>query len=192
MKIFKGILGLSLWLVITLAGAKEVYYLNKEKSKLTISGTSSLHNWEMEANEFDGQVELNKVDESKSKLSNLVFKCTSKSILSDKKLMDKKAHDALKAEKNPEIILKLQEGVLEKNNNSIKGTINGKLFIAGTTRNVSFNYSGISLTPKEMKVTGIFKLKMSEFGIEAPTALMGAITTGDEITINYSLIFSVK
>jgi hypothetical protein len=39
---------------------------------------------------------------------------------------------------------------------------------------------------------GHIDLKMSDFKIEAPTALFGAITTSDEIKILYSLDFISK
>ena len=41
-----------------------------------------------------------------------------------------------------------------------------------------------------VQVTGSVSMKMSEFGIEPPTAMFGTLTTGDEVTIEFNFLLN--
>jgi hypothetical protein len=40
-----------------------------------------------------------------------------------------------------------------------------------------------------VNVKGIVPLKMTDFGVDPPTAMLGALKTGDDIKINYDFQF---
>lgn len=158
---------------------QEIKLINSE-SKLLIQGTSTIHDWESVIDMYS--ITGNIQGESLTDL-NVVVK--SKSIKSGKSIMDDKTYDALKAEKFPEIIFRAES--LSINETGIVGL--GTLEIVGVSKEKTIEAIIINQTATELKVKGTVKIRMSEFGIEPPTAMFGSIKTGDEIFITYELMF---
>ena len=98
--------------------------------------------------------------------------------------MDKKTYQALKSEDHPIITYRAQNFRVEKN------TIiaNGLVTVAGVSKElpVQATYQFDSDT-KQLTLQGKATLNMSDFNVRPPTALMGSIKTGDEITIKFNL-----
>lgn len=166
--------------------AQDVYKLQPENSKLLVQGTSTVHDWEVEATEFNAETRL-KIDENAvSQVSHIMVTAPAESLKSGKSLMDKKMQEALKSDKFPEIKFSLKE------NKEIKGDkaiISGMLTIAGQTREVDVTVKFDAKNPQKFEVTGEVPLKLSSFKIDQPTAMMGTIKTGDEIKVKFDLKF---
>lgn len=154
-------------------------------SKIEIRGTSTMHDWESQATEVRGTgafiIEGGKI----TGVNNVQITVPAKSINSGKNGMDKKTHEALKAGKAPNISFQLTE-IKSVNNCAI--TAAGNLTIAGVTKPVTLS-ANYKLNGNEVTLTGSYKMNMSTFDIDPPTAMLGAIKTGDEITINYEILF---
>ena len=98
--------------------------------------------------------------------------------------MDKNTYAALKEDKYPEIKYVLKTYIIE--GESVMLT--GDLTIAGVTKSVTVTSSG-NVHDDKVELTGDLTFKMSKFGIEPPTAVMGTIKTGDEVTIKFHIYF---
>ena len=164
------------------------YILNPESSKVTILGTSSLHDWEMEVRDIDFSTTVLIDGEVISGIQDTYFSCTTTSIVSDYKLMDKKTYEALKAEEFSSIEFKMINGKISLiTGNEFSGTATGYLSIAGKTKEVNVPFSGNLLKDGQLDLEGKVNLKMSEFDIDPPKAMAGTLKTGDEVSIVYSL-----
>lgn len=154
--------------------------LNTEKSTLKITGTSSLHDWEMSVNEFDviGVI-------TEAQVQNLKATIKAKSMESGKSIMDDKAYDAVKAYDFPEIIFSAK--TLQISGNTISGK--GNLSIGGESRPIDLN-AKIVKEGSEMQLQGKVPLKMSDFKITPPTAMFGTLKTGDDIVIHYDILLT--
>ena len=62
--------------------------LDKEKSKITIKGTSSIHEWESEVNDFQGSGLFNIQGNQITNAEDIQIKVVVKSIKSGKSIMD--------------------------------------------------------------------------------------------------------
>jgi polyisoprenoid-binding protein YceI len=165
---------------------QDVYKLQPQNSKLTVEGTSTVHDWEVEATEFNAETSLQVNQNSVEKVSSVLFTTPAEGLKSGKGIMDNKIKDALKTKKHPEIkfLLKENEAI-----NGEKGTISGILTIAGQTREVDVTVNFDARNPQKLGVTGEVPLKMSDFNIEQPTAMLGTIKTGDEVVVKFDLEF---
>jgi len=164
------------------------YILNPESSKVTILGTSSLHDWEMEVRDIDFSTTVLIDGKVISGIQDTYFSCTTTSIVSDYKLMDKKTYEALKAEEFSSIEFKMINGKISLiTGNEFSGTATGYLSIAGKTKEVNVPFSGNLLKDGQLDLEGKVNLKMSEFDIDPPKAMAGTLKTGDEVSIVYSL-----
>lgn len=152
-----------------------------------VSGTSSLHDWEEKVTEVFCDANAT-IEATKVNFESLNFKVKAKSLKSDKDLMDKKTYEALKADKYPDITFKMTSASeMALNTDTFKGTITGTLTMAGKAKNITVAITGKTKSANSMQISGSKKLKMTEFDMVPPTALMGSIKTGDEVTVTFNL-----
>jgi polyisoprenoid-binding protein YceI len=61
----------------------------------------------------------------------------------------------------------------------------GKLTIAGVTRDVTMQISGTRDSGGMYFLTGQLPIRMSDYGIKPPTAMMGTIKTGNDVKVTF-------
>ena len=160
-------------------------------SSFVIQGTSSLHDWEMISNSCKGNLEYKNGDESIN-LENITIRVGVTTLKSGKKIMDKKCYKALKHDNFPNIIYRFKKiNSISKNGNSkYKASLNGSLDIAGVVKPVNIDVD-IELKDGIMNIKGNKPLQMTDYDVEPPTALLGTLKTGNDITIVFNLNFIV-
>ena len=166
----------------------QVKYHSKDYVNLLVSGSSTLHDWDMKSAKGNCTVlfNFNKAGELTG-LSTLKFVTPVEGLKSGHSGMDRNAYNALKADKNPTIVFIITSGTIEADS-TIK--CNGKLTIAGLTKDADLMASYKINADKSVTVSGIKKISMSDFNITAPSFMMGAIKTGNEITFKFDLTLS--
>lgn len=180
------------WSVITIvlatsfhaATAQVQYKLVQEGSSVLVKGTSTLHEWEMKAAKMSGAFVL-EADGELNKLSSGNFVLETGSLTSEHNLMNKKAYEALKQKSYP----KIEARLLLVEGDQHAGKAKMALTIAGKTKQVTDDFKVSTAVNGKMEISGVMDLKMSDFGVEPPVALMGTIKTGDEIKVEYRLIY---
>ena len=83
-------------------------------------------------------------------------------------------------------------GEVSKTSNGFKAKVYGYLTIAGVTKVIGLDIAAKETADGSYEITGSEKLKMTTYGIDPPTAMMGAMTTGDEVTINFRTVLVQK
>ncbi len=175
----------------SVAQAQQQYQLKEGSYSIKIDGTSNVHDWEMEAKKVAGNVVVQWASNTPKNFENLNIKVPAKKLESGKRIMNNKTYDALEAEEHPTIHFNLiSVSDLESSANSFTGTATGKLTIAGESSIMSIPFEGEVLDDKTFTVKGDFSLKMTEFGIDPPTAMLGSLKTGDKVKLNYSMTFN--
>ena len=154
-------------------------------------GTSNLHNWTMDAREISCSAKFVFAGNNfqPQSLAALDLTILVHNLKSGESLMDSRAYTALKADKFNTMTLVLTSGSIvpgQKNLFQVKGT--GNLSIAGTTRQVIVNAACQVNADGTIGCTGTEHLKMSDYQIKPPSFMFGALKTGDDLTINFSLI----
>lgn len=157
--------------IFTLAYAQS---LTAKTVKVTVDGTSPMHNWTMASTggTFSGQVAGNAIN-------NVKFTMPAKNLKSEKgKMMDNKAYDALKADKNPTITYTANTMAIGKS------VMIGKLTVAGVTKTVNVPVT-VTKTGNFYRIVGSSNMKMSDFGMATP-GFMG-IRTGDAVVVKIDI-----
>lgn len=189
----KGWMVFVLFLFVNVLNAQETFVLVSSKSELTVKGTSSLHDWHMAAGLFSGSFEGGLNTNTDLEINNVSIECKAASIKSDNSIMDDKAHDALKVKKHETISFTSKQPLaVIVNGGTLNSKVGGALSIAGEAKNISIPFKGEVDTEGNVKVKGTLVLKMSDFNMKAPTALMGTIKTGDEVVVDYTFYFQKK
>ncbi len=167
-----------------------VMRFSNRSHQMTIAGTSNLHDWTTNVQEISLIAEMELVNGYVSTVGTVTMSAKVNSIKSDKgSVMDGKTREALKGDKNPNITYRLRQVEIAQLKDKIsKLSTEGTLNIAGVTKPVKMDVFARQLPNGEVEVWGAHALSMKDYGMQAPTALMGTIKTGDLVTINYSVI----
>lgn len=159
--------------------------------KMSVAGTSTLHKWESGVSVLSVKSDINVSEGGLEAINSLTVEVDTKSIKSEHgAMMDKKTWESLKATQYPKITYQLTKvesiaplGIGEYDIKAI-----GNLSIAGVKLPIDMNVKGKILSGGNLSFKGAKKIKMSDFKMEAPTALMGTIKTGNEITVTFDIV----
>lgn len=167
-----------------------VMRFSNRSHQMTISGTSNLHDWTTNVEDIHLVAEMELVNGYVSTVGTVTMSAKVNSIKSDKgSVMDNKTKEALKGDKHPNIIYKLRQVEITQLKDKIsKLTTEGTLSIAGVTKPVKMDVYARQLPSGEVEVWGANAISMKDYGMQAPTALMGSIKTGDKVAVKYSVI----
>lgn len=165
--------------------------VNNANSKLTIFGTSNLHDWDMKAERMSGTAAFKMEDGKLTGIDKLIFVVDVESLKSGKSGMDKNAHSALSSNKHKTINYTLTRvsKVTETGNNTYTVETTGNLRIAGETKLVSIKFTA-KTSGNNVTLTGKVPLNMTQYKIDPPRALMGTVRTGEEVTIDFEVVYN--
>jgi len=182
--------------VFSLAVYAQNYNLVQATSSISINGTSTLHDWFVNAEKMEGSLQVdtkkkinNYIKKGAISLANLIIPVSS--LRSEKgETMDNKMYRALKIDEYPEIFFTLKIPVQFESINETQRALNiaGTINIAGVKKIITIQ-TMTYLTNGIVTFSGKVPLKLSDFDIEPPTAMFGQIETGNDIVVNFKLQF---
>ena len=177
--------------IYTVATAQTVF--QSQSFDISLKGTSSLHDWEMKAAKGTSEAAFD-VDQSGkvTAISRLSFTLPAKNLKSDHAMMDNNTYKALKTDKNPNISFVLTSAtVTATGGNNYQLNCKGKLSIAGTTNQTDLLATGkYNPADKSFTISGMKKMKMTDYNVKPPTVIFGTIKTGNDISISYNVKYN--
>ena len=106
------------------------------------------------------------------------------SIRSESDRMDRLMQKALKATAHPNITYQMgSSSFSQRSGEGFTVRTTGKLTIAGTTRDVTMDVAAKPAGDGRYILTGQVPIKMTDYGVKPPTAMMGTIKTGNDVTV---------
>lgn len=160
-------------------------------SKLWVEGTSTVHDFSCNAVEFDGVFNTNagSVD-AIAGLEDVVVTVPVEKIDCGNGTMDKKMRGALKDEAYPEIRYQMTGASVEPATTDGTYHLNAKgtLTMAGEERPIDIAVEGTQLSDGNIRFVGSTVVRMSDFDVKRPSAALGTIKTGDEVTVRFEVI----
>lgn len=174
-----------------------------ESSTMTVSGTSTIHDWESDVEQINSKLTLNSeflaaqkgadIDKAlKTEVSVPV-----ESIESGKSGMNKKMYNALNKDDHPNIKYnllssKLAETELDSEGSSGQFTLDttGELTINGVTKEVSMQVVGEKSSDGNLHFKGEKEMDMETFEVDPPSAMFGTVKAGKMITISFDVTYA--
>lgn len=176
----------------SLLKAQTTYKINGSMDlDMKLSGTSTLHKWAMNARTFNGEAQFGfKADHQLISLKGLTFSLAVLDLKSGENGLDKNAYKALKNNEYKDITYKLISATIspEKDNKYLIRA-RGSLTIAGVTKEVNMEVQCIVNDEATITCTGSEKLNMTDYAVKPPTFMLGAMKTGDAITLDFTLVY---
>ena len=195
MKSFKTILPAVIALLFICAAPGTTTYVLSKEYTVTIHGTSNLHDWDEKVENISGYGNMSSNSDGSMNLNAISIRMDVHSIKSDMgSMMNSNTYKALKADANPQIIFTLSSPLksIQAKPGSPAVTAKGNLTIAGITKPVEMNVKVFTQGQGKLSFEGAQTIKMTDYGVQPPTALMGTLKTGNEITINFKTSFTEK
>ena len=159
--------------------------LNQKTFSMSILGTTNVHNFESKVTTATGDLVI-----TDKKVQSFSVEIPVKGIKSNEKLMDTKTYEAFDAEKNPKISFKSTEvNSLKVDGSEIIVSLTGNMTIAGVTRKISLSATGKIIKPGVYEFKGMIPVKMTDYKMKPPTAMMGVMRVGDDVKLKFSVTF---
>ena len=158
---------------------------------MKLSGTSTLHKWSMNTMTFSGSAQFGfKPGNILSSVKSLNFSLPVLNLKSGEKKLDNNAYKALKTGQFKDIVYKLTSAVVApgKNNRYLVQT-HGNLSIAGVTKDVAMDVYCHVNKDASITCTGSDKLKMTDYNVKPPSFMGGAMKTGNDITLDFTMVY---
>lgn len=156
-----------------------------DDSQLWIDGTSNKNDWTVYAEALSGSVQMRG-----DAVEQVELTVPSADLASRKStIMDRLMHQALTTDDHPAIVYTLTKAVPEgAQDGALTLRTTGTLTLAGVTNEVVVPVSGERMADGRVRFTGTHPLLMTDYGIRPPTAMFGALRTGDEVIVHFDLI----
>ncbi len=163
-----------------------------KRNAVTVSGTSNVHDWTMAAKELEssGTFKFNSRDELID-VTSLKFTVVAKGLKSDKSSMDGRTYKSIKADQFPKITYLLNTAsvtALQANKYTIQTT--GTLTIAGKSQSISMKVNALVNPDGSLSCNGSEKLQLTDYGIQPPSFMLGAMKVGNDLTIQFNIIYN--
>jgi len=169
-------------LTTSLAFSQKAYSLKSHK--VSIDGTSSLHDWTSDVTKLEWSGQLTVEGKSVKAIQNVIVTIAVESIKSEKGgMMDDKTYEAFVIEKNPTITFKLTSATVT----GVNVKANGTLTMAGVTKPIVMNVTTKVLADGSVHLSGSQALNMKDYKMTPPKAVMGTIKVGEKVTLLFEL-----
>ncbi|MEX0967451.1 MAG: YceI family protein [Bacteroidia bacterium] len=186
----KSVLKYQIWFFVVLVfpgltGASKTE-LEAVDVEVVVKGYSTINEWKMISKEATGRLNL---DKENGGLRGLRLQLPVKSLKSGTSAMERDAYRALKAEEFPEIFFSLSEIQTRETTGLItRFEAVGELTLAGVKRIVPVNATSQNMDEK-LVIKGNTQIKLSNFEVTPPSAMFGLIKSGDEVSVEFQMVF---
>jgi Uncharacterized conserved protein len=187
-------IGLALVAAATTVGAQATTRVPVgSTSKLWIEGTSNVHNWKCDATTIDAAIDIDGsaaqfAASAPKMLKKVSVKVPVKSLKCGHDKMNDNLYKALKADDTSEIsyIMATFEATAGETKDDFTLRTVGTLKISGVENQITMDVAATRLADGTLKAVGTVPVKMTAFGVKPPTAMFGAIKSGDEVKVSSS------
>lgn len=160
-------------------------------SKISVEGTSSLHDWNCQVESFSG--EITKSESASNPLDGIqtvLLTAPIQNMECGKNTMNRKLREAFKAEDHPELTFSAKEITVTNEGSGSAPTLiaRGNLTMAGVTRSIEVSATGEQVGDNRLKFSGQHELDMTDYKMDPPTAVFGTIRTGDVVTVHFEIL----
>lgn len=170
-------------------------YRIAENSSMSIIGSSNVTDWEADVKTIQGQVQLNNLDSSDwseadaSWFERIELSFPVADIDADSRRMNANMHEYLKERSHPEITYVFTEAISlsGSSNPAIQAILSGVVTVGGEALPIEHEVEITKAENGQLIVTGSKALKMTDFNISPPTALLGSVRAVDDIEIVFEL-----
>lgn len=158
-------------------------------SEITVSGTSTIHDWSCTTGTLSGQFRLGSGESpAPGRIQGGSLTLPVEDLECTRSRMNDNTWEALQYEDHPEISFSLSELTANAEADGWTPlTATGELTVAGETRAVDLDARARTDDAGGIRVEGTADMTMTAFGVEPPTALLGTIKADDSVQVSFDV-----
>lgn len=188
-------IAITLLVAFSFGQAQSFYKIEANEAKdVTLYGTSSLHDWEMDALSSTGNAQFvfdAGTGHQLLSMKSLSFVLLVADLKSNNNGLNANAYEALKADKYKDIRFTSTSSTVAKAKEGFTINLKGNLTIAGVTKEIEFFMHCTVNGDGSVNTKGSYKLKMTDYNVIPPSFMWGAMKTGDDLTLAFNVIYKI-
>jgi polyisoprenoid-binding protein YceI len=162
---------------------------------MSVEGGSTLHDWSCPIESISGSLDIDTAQTDQGApiagLSGTQVAVPVDAIQCDKDTMNEKLREALQMNSYPEVYFSLEDAQVSPLPDSgatwFQVEATGELILAGERRQVELPVKGEKLDNGNLRLTGSHTIRLSDYDIERPSAMLGTITVSKDVTVNFDV-----
>lgn len=170
------------------------YTVDSNASQMNVEGGSTLHDWSCPIESVDGTFQLETADADVQPLDaiqRVQVQVPVDAIVCEKETMNEKLREALEMNKYPQVYFKLEAAELSPLPDSGKSWMSvdatGELILAGQRRSIDLPVKAQRLNNGNFRFVGSHTIRLSDYDIDRPSAMLGTIKVSKEVTVNFDV-----
>ncbi|VAW25925.1 hypothetical protein MNBD_BACTEROID06-1422 [hydrothermal vent metagenome] len=189
----KNILFLTLALIFgtSINSSAQKFNIDNEISSLTIFGTSTLHDWKLNAEKIIGNAEFEITGKKLKSIKALSIEVPVEPMKSGLDAIDSHMRTAMTANNSSVVTFILKEVTMLAQNTIGGYTVqaNGNITIIKNTKPVALQATIEMKDDGSIRIFGETHINMTDYGVAPPQAEMGSIKTEDEVKVVFDVVF---
>lgn len=165
------------------------------ESQIRLLGSTNINQFTCAASECRGnaRVEVGELNQGSFRLTHPTLKVLVPQLDCGNRIMNSDLRETLRADEFPYIRVKVaavdlpQSGTLTNPRICLSGWATATIFIAEARKTVRIPIQATNLGHNRFQFSGTTPLRMTHFGLEPPTAMLGMVEVDDELKVEVSL-----
>ena len=159
-----------------------------DESKITVTGTSNVHIWNMDTRAIKGEAEIEVLDNEILSIKKIAIQVPVESLKSGLSVMDNDVYKTLQADYYPTISFQLKGfGQVKSKNGKQLMEVSGDLNIAGKIREEKIAVAYRTDKNGNLYIKGLKDIRLSDYGVQPPALVFETVKVGNEITLAIDL-----
>jgi len=174
------------------AHTERVALVLRAESRLWLEGDSNVRRWSCAAEELLPELTIERPapDAPPARVHQALVRVPIGSIECGIGRMNENLRSALRAGEHPEIRFEVTGARFTPTGarGRLAVSTTGKLTVAGVTRDLALEVVGTDTGDGALRITGEVGIRMTDFGVSPPTAMLGLIRTKNDVRIRFDLL----
>jgi polyisoprenoid-binding protein YceI len=164
------------------------------QSRLWVSGTSTVRSFECSARSFTARVEatgpgaIGAVHAGEKGVATAKVEVPAADLDCRNGTMNEHMLKALKAREHPTIAFRLTSYTTAKSPDGVTGELTGVLSLGGVEKTITFPGTASDGGDGTLKIVGTHEISMKEYGLKAPSLMLGTMKVGDRVKVGFDVI----
>ena len=163
-------------------------------SRLWVAGTSTVKDFTCQARIVDAAIGTTSADAPREVISGtkavtlLTVKVRAQNLDCANSTMNEHMLKALKSDAFPVIEFKMLSYDIAKGSTTTNGRLTGTLTLGGVSKQITFDAAGTASKTGALRVVGTYPILMSDYGLKAPSLMMGTMKVNPKVKVNFDLL----
>jgi len=172
------------------------YTFEATPNEMYVEGGSTVHDWSCPIEELGGTLRATTSDSETaapmSGVSDAQVQVPVDAIQCDNGTMNEKLREALQVNAYPEVYFSLSEAQVsplpDSGDTWFSVDAAGELILAGERRQIDLPVQGRRLDDGALRLTGSHTIRLSDYDVDRPSAVLGTIKVSKKVTVHFDLM----